>query len=117
MNLLLWAVQLILAGTFAVSGYRKIFMYDSPEGLLPSPRMLSRRSAKLVGTTELLASAGLVLPYLTGIVPTLTPLAALGAAVLMVSAAAFHVLRREYKRTAIPFALLLLALFVAYGRA
>lgn len=116
MNILLWMTQLLLAGVFAVSGYRKIFMYDSADGILPRPNALPKRAAGFVGTCELLAAVGLVLPWLLGVLRWLTPLAALGCAILMVLAAGFHVVRREYKRTVIPAVLLVLALFVAYGR-
>ncbi len=117
MNNLLWITQLLLAGVFLVSGYRKIFLYDKPSGsMLPSPSVVPRRAASLIGTLEILAAIGLVLPWLLGVLRWLTPLAALGCAILMVLAAGFHMVRREYTRTAIPALLCVLALFVAYGR-
>ena len=44
----------------------------------------SPRTVKLIGALELLAAIGLVLPAATGILPWLTPLAALGLVVVMV---------------------------------
>src|SRR5258705_5722639 len=45
---------------------------------------------KALGVAELLGVAGLVLPWATGIAPVLTPLAAIGLAVVLVGAAATH---------------------------
>lgn len=69
-----------------------------------------------VGASEILGALGLVLPSLTGILPWLTPLAALGLAIVMVLAAILHVKRGENQAIGINLVLLLLSLFVAYGR-
>lgn len=117
LNAALWVGQIVLAGVFVFSGQRKILQYDMPgSGLLPSPSTLSKPVAGLIGTCELLAGIGVVLPWLVGVLPSLTPVAALGIAVLMVLAAGYHAVRREYKRLLVPALLCLLALFVAYGR-
>jgi uncharacterized membrane protein YphA (DoxX/SURF4 family) len=116
MNSALWIGQVVLAGVFGFSGYRKMFAYDKPSGMLPSPSVMPRGIARVIGICEILAGIGVVLPWLVGILPWLTPLAALALAVLMVLAAGFHVIRREYKRLLVPALLCLLALFVAYGR-
>jgi ABC-type transport system involved in cytochrome c biogenesis permease subunit len=52
----------------------------------------------------------------TRILPWLTPLAALGLAILMVLAIGFHCTRREYPNSVFNAVLLALAAFVAYGR-
>lgn len=117
LNTALWIGQLVLAGVFVFSGQRKILQYDLPGGgLLPSPSTLSKPVATLIGTCELLAGIGVVLPWLVGVLRWLTPVSALGLAVLMVLAAGYHAVRREYKRLLVPALLCLLALFVAYGR-
>lgn len=116
MNALLWIGQVILAGVFLFSGYRKIFAYNEPSGMLPSPSVMSQGMARMIGLCEILAGIGVVLPWLLNVVSWLTPLAALALAVLMVLAAGFHAVRREYNRLLVPAMLCLLALFVAYGR-
>jgi len=63
-----------------------------------------------------LGAIGLVLPALTGILPWLTPLAALGLVLLMIGAAFTHLRRKEYGNIAINAVLLVLAAFVVYGR-
>ena len=65
---------------------------------------------------EMLGAAGPFLLGLTGIVPRLTPLAALGLALIMAFAIIFHLPRKEYRGIAGNVVLLILALTVAYGR-
>ena len=45
----------------------------------------------LIGLTEVLGAVGLVLPMATGILPWLTPLAAVGLAIIVLMAAGFHI--------------------------
>jgi uncharacterized membrane protein YphA (DoxX/SURF4 family) len=65
---------------------------------------------------ELLGAAGLILPAATGILPSLTPLAAAGLALVMLGAIIFHVSRREYPNLILNTILLAMSVFVAYGR-
>ncbi len=58
----------------------------------------------------------MILPTLTGILPWLTPLAASGLALIMLLAAGFHLVRREYPNIVFNLVLFALAAFVAYGR-
>jgi VIT1/CCC1 family predicted Fe2+/Mn2+ transporter len=76
----------------------------------------SQPAVRLIGTVEVLGAIGLVLPALTGILPWLTPLAALGLVLTMVGAALTHLRRKEYGNIAVNVVLLVLAAFVAYGR-
>ena len=69
---------------------------------------------KAIGTLEILGALGLILPAVTGILPVLVPLAALGLAVTMIGAVIVHLRRREPFIP--PLVLLALAAFVAIGR-
>ena len=53
---------------------------------------------------------------MTGILPWLTPLAAAGLALVMLSAAIFHARRREFSGIVTNAVLGAVALFVAWGR-
>ena len=53
---------------------------------------------------------------LTGLFPWLTPLAAVGVVLTMVGALVIHLRHHVYPNLILPFILLLLAVFVAYGR-
>jgi len=72
---------------------------------------------RFIGTAELLAAVGLVLPAATRIRPGLTALAAAGLVTVMILAFAFHAMRGELAQAA-PINLVLggLAAFVAWGR-
>jgi hypothetical protein len=62
------------------------------------------------------ASFGLVLPGAVSIATWLTPLAALGLAVVMVGATAFHLYRKETLATVAAASLALIMIFLACGR-
>ena len=71
---------------------------------------------RLVGLLELLGAVGVILPAVTGVLPWLTPLAAVGLALIMLSAIVFHLSRRE-RANALGLSLVLaVAVFVAVGR-
>jgi len=71
---------------------------------------------RFIGVTELLGGLGLILPALTGIQPGLTIWAGLGLALIMVLAAGFHAMRREFSGIGVNVVLLMLAVLVAYDR-
>jgi hypothetical protein len=69
---------------------------------------------KLLGLAEVLGAVGLVVPWLTAILPVLTPVAALCLVVIMAGAVKTHV---DLKEPAIgPAVVGLLCVFVALGR-
>jgi uncharacterized protein YjeT (DUF2065 family) len=76
----------------------------------------SQGSVRIIGVLEVLGAIGIVVPALTGIVPSLTPLAALGLVLTMIGAALTHLRRAEYGAIAVNVVVLILAAFVAYGR-
>ena len=77
---------------------------------------VSASRIRLIGILELLAGIGLILPQLTGILPWLTPLAAVGLVLTMIGALIVNV-RNDNRLVIIEnIVLLLLAAFVAYGR-
>ena len=117
MSIALWMIQGLLAATFLVSGAIKL----SPpkEKLLRNMAWVedfSQQTVRIIGVLEVLGAIGIVVPALTGIVPSLTPLAALGLVLTMIGAALTHLRRAEYGGIAVTAALLTLAAFVAYGR-
>ncbi|HET7901849.1 MAG TPA: DoxX family protein, partial [Candidatus Nanopelagicales bacterium] len=70
----------------------------------------------LIGVLEVLGAIGLILPGITGIAPFLVPLAATGLALLMIGAIVVHARRGERQPIGANIVLLLLAVFVAWGR-
>jgi uncharacterized membrane protein YphA (DoxX/SURF4 family) len=117
MGIALWVVQVLLAAVFLVSGAKKLS--QPKEKLLKNWAWVedfSQPMVSIIGALEVLGAIGLVLPALTGILPWLTPLAALGLVLTMIGAALTHLRRAEYGYIAVPAVLLILAAFVAYGR-
>jgi hypothetical protein len=64
----------------------------------------------------MLGAVGLILPAVTGVLPWLTPLAAVGLALVMTFAVVFHLTRSEPRNAVGNGLLLAVAVFVAIGR-
>ena len=119
MNIVLWVFQIFLAVIFAWHGW----LYLSPSAeewharLHPDkPRGVPPALRTFIGICELLAAVGLILPSLTGILPWLTPLAAVGLTIVMIGSAVFHLSRQENSNVVISLVLVALCVIVAYGR-
>jgi uncharacterized membrane protein YphA (DoxX/SURF4 family) len=117
MNTLVWIVQVVLALGFLMAGAMKL---TQPRAKL-APQMgwvedFTDTQLKGIGLVEVAGALGLVLPGATDIAPILTPLAAAGLVIVMVSAAATHFRRHEPKLVWINASLLVLASIVAWAR-
>jgi hypothetical protein len=118
-NIALWIAQGLLAVAYLAAGGLKIvrpraqlaasgnfdWMKDSSDG-----------GVKAVGLVEILGALGVILPWLTGIAPILTPIAAIGLVVVQIGALRVHLVRNERRPLPANVLLLLLAAFVAVGR-
>ncbi|MEV6520568.1 DoxX family protein [Longispora sp. NPDC051575] len=117
----LWVLQVLGGFFFAGSGFGKVLLYDDAL-YAAAPRAVAWYAAVpqslivLIGIVEVLGGLGLILPALTRVAPTLTPLAGAGLALTMVLAAGFHVLRGEYELVPANVVLGGVAAFVAFGR-
>lgn len=117
MNIALWVAQILLALAFGTAGVMKTTQpRDTLQEKLPWVQDFSTSTVRFIGSVELLAAIGLILPAFTGIAPGLTPLAATGLAVLQALAIATHIRRREPGAVAFNLVLMALAMFVAWGR-
>lgn len=117
MNITLWVVQILLALAFAMAGIMKVSQpIDRLEARMGWVKSVGPRGVRLIGSLEILGAIGLILPAVTGILPWLTPLAATGLVLTMIGAMITHGRRGEYSQIGMNVVLLLLALFVAYGR-
>lgn len=117
MGIALWVVQVLVAAAFLGAGATKLS--QPKEKLVKNMAWVgdfSQETVRLIGALEVLGAIGVVVPALTGILPWLTPLAALGLALTMIGAALTHLRRTEYGNIAMNAVLLILAAFVAYGR-
>src|SRR5438128_2745782 len=102
LNLVLWSVQGFLALFFLAAGAPKIIGRGLEQwiGFSSQPRPL----VIFIGFTEVLGAAGLVLPMATGILPWLTPLAAVGLGIIVLMATGFHI-RADERLNAVETAL------------
>lgn len=117
MDIVLWVVQGFLAFVFLVTGTMKLLIpREKAMERAPYCEDYTQRQLHLIGVAEILGAFGLILPGLIGIVPWLTPLAAVGLVLTMVGAMWTHYRREEYNNIIGNVVLLLLSLFVAYGR-
>jgi uncharacterized membrane protein YphA (DoxX/SURF4 family) len=121
MDIALWIAQALLAIAFLGTGLTRLrddrFTYARARPPMTSyAEDLSDRTYKTIGVLEVLGAIGLVLPRLLGIAPVLTPLAALGFVGLMIGAIITHLRRGERQLIIFNIALMLLALFVFWGR-
>ncbi|MCA0456268.1 MAG: DoxX family protein [Chloroflexi bacterium] len=117
MNTALWIVQILLGLVFVGAGIMKSTQpKEKLQGTMKWVEDFSPSTVKVIGVLELLAGIGLILPWVTGILPVLTPLAAVGLVLTMVGAIITHIRRGEAPFTVVNLVLLLLAAFVAYGR-
>ncbi|SBS78502.1 conserved membrane hypothetical protein [uncultured Mycobacterium sp.] len=118
MNILLWPAQVILAAVFAASGTAKLTM--SRDRLLATGQsgiaMFPMPVVRFTAAAEILAAVGLVVPWMSGIAPVLTPLAAAGLCVVMIGAAWAHSRLHEPKAVAVNTVLFALAALVVLGR-
>jgi len=113
MNAALWVVQALLAALFLFAGGMKLVMpLDALKGPVPLPGLFLR----FIGVCEVLGGIGLILPQLTQIRPTLTPIAAAGLALIMVGAVVITVAGEGVGMALIPLVTGLLCAFVAYRR-
>jgi len=116
MNIALWVLQGLLAVMFLMSGMMKAFQYEKAKASLPWVKDATKGFVGFVGVAEILGGLGLILPWATGILPSLTPVAALALAVVMLLAAGFHAKRGEYKGIGMNIVLLVLLVIVGIGR-
>jgi putative oxidoreductase len=116
LHIALWIAQGLLAAAFGVAGFMKI---TAPIDQLAQSGMTfvnqySVEMVRFIGISEVLGAIGLILPAALRIKPILTPLAAIGIAIIMILAFFYHISHNE------PFipiiTLFALAAFVAWGR-
>jgi len=113
-NIALWAIQILLAVGFVAVGILKVVM--SSGKIRTSYFGAEPWLIRLLGVAEVLGAIGLILPGATGIAPLLTPLAAVGLALIVLGALIIHLRRKEFSSLAVPAVFLVLSVIVAWAR-
>ena len=115
-NTVLWIVQGLLAVMFLFAGGTKMVMTAEQMAPPPGPIQLPVAFIRFIGVCELLGAIGMIVPWLTGIKPGLTPLAGVGLTIIMAGATVVNIV--DGPRVAAPFTIVLgaLAVTVAWQR-
>ena len=118
MDIVAWILQVLLCVAFLI---------HAAQMLRPNPEKLTSSGMSYItdmpsglrvfaGVAEALAALGLVVPWATGILPWLTPLAAAGLVLIMLGAIVLHIQSGEIVNIGLNLVLLILAAAVAYLR-
>ena len=117
MNIALWIVQVLLAAMYGMAGIMKAFQTAKAKEQMPWAKNRSDTFVRFVGTAKLFGALGLILPLLTGILPWLTPFAAVGLTIIQLLAIfTEHLPKKEYNVIPVNMVLLALSIFVVAGR-
>lgn len=116
MNVALWMAQVLVALAFGMAGTLKT--------ITPIEELVKKMPwfvavpwlPRIIGPLEIAGALGMLLPSITRVRPTLTPLAGVGLSTVMVLAAGMHALRGELQMVPVNILLGALASFVAWGR-
>ena len=117
-NIALWVAQILLALVFGMAGIAKSTM-PVPElaAMMTWPGIVPEWLVRFIGISELAGAIGIILPAAMKILPSLTPLAAVGFAAIQILAIPFHGYLGDWAMAwPINAVLLALSLFVAWGR-
>jgi len=113
LNIALWIAQGLLAAIFLFAGGMKLILpIEEMTKQLPLPGLFLR----FIAVCEVLGAIGLILPWLLGLRPGLTPLAAAGLVIIMIGATVLTLATAGITMALIPLVVGILAAFVAYGR-
>jgi hypothetical protein len=115
MTATLWTIQGLLALLFLFAGSMKLIIpieVMTAQMTVPLPGLFIR----FIGVAEVAGVLGLILPGLTRIRPMLTPLAAGGLLIIMISATVVNLAGGDVVSALVTLVLGLLAALVAYGR-
>jgi len=117
MNIALWIVQVLLAVMYGMAGMLKTFQTAKAKEQLPWAKNRSDQFVRFIGTSELLGAFGLIVPIITGILPWLTPTAAIGLSLIQLLAIfTEHLPKKEYNIIPMNIVLLALSGFIVFGR-
>jgi uncharacterized membrane protein YphA (DoxX/SURF4 family) len=117
LNIGLWITQVSLLGIYGFYGVYKTFFPAKAKEKMPWAKDRSENFIRFVGISELLGAIGIVLPMLTGILPWLTPLAAIGLTLIQISAIfTEHLPKKEYKMLPLNLYFMAMSIFVLIGR-
>lgn len=114
MNTFLWTLQILFGVLFVLHG--AALMAWAPPLRERLENTYPKSFMQFIGLCELLGGLGLILPWWSGMMPILTPLAAAGLTIIMVGAVVTHVRANETPQIVMNSTLATLLLVVAVAR-
>lgn len=112
-----WVVAALLAALYLMAGAMKgLRPIADLTKMMGWPADVPAGLVRFIGFAELAGAIGLILPLWTGILPWLTPVAAIGLSLVQILAIPFHLRRGEGKVVPMNLVLLALSLFVLWAR-
>ena len=114
-NTWLWVMQGVLAVMFLLAGVSKLVM-SAEQMAAPGPIQFPVAFIRFIGVCEALGAIGMIVPWLTGIKPGLTPLAGAGLVVIMIGATVVNLVDGPRGFAAVTIVLGALAATVAWQR-
>ena len=117
MTIVLWIAQILLAAMFGMAGIMKTFQAEKAKERMSWAKNRPDSFIRFVGISELLGALGLILPLVTGILPWLTVLAAVGLILIQLLAIfTEHLPKREYTIIPVNIVLIAISVFIVIGR-
>ena len=113
-NRLLWTAQILAALLFLFAGAMKFIM--PAEKMQQGPIVLPMAFLYFIGVCECLGALGLVLPGVTRVRTSLTPLAAAGLTIIMIGATVVSILSMGAAAGILPAVTGIVTAWIAYGR-
>ena len=116
MEHLIITIQIGLALIFLYFGLLKLFLpIERIEKKVSWAHDYSHQRLKLFGLLEILGALGLVIPYYSGVLPILTPIAATALAMVMAGATMVHLRRDEFGMIALNILIIFLRAGVGFN--
>jgi uncharacterized membrane protein YphA (DoxX/SURF4 family) len=116
LNIALWIAQILLAAMYGMAGGMKTFRTAKTKEQFPWAKNRSEGFVRFVGISELLGALGLILPIITGLMPWLTVLAAVGLTLIQLLAIfTEHLPKKEYNVIPINVLLIAISAFIVFG--
>lgn len=117
MNIALWIAQGLLAAVYFMAGTMKTIQIAKVRENMPWSNGRSDGFVRFVGVSELLGALGLILPLITGILPWLTVVAAIGLTIIQLLAIfTEHLPKKEYNVIPVNAVFLALSVLIVFGR-
>ena len=117
MNIALWSMQALVALLFFVVGFMKAFLpLETLAKAFQWVPSFPPAFVRFLGICEILGAIGMLLPPLAHILPWLAIAAAVGFILTAGGGTVVHLSRREYRVMSVNIVLIMLSLFIIYGR-